>query len=110
MSVTIPVAAQTYDQRITALVTANKVRRDRADLKRDLKDRTVSLFDVLLDPPAFTGTMAILELVTAAPHVGTVKANRALVRCDPPLSGSKHVGSLTLRQRRELIRLLGGAK
>jgi hypothetical protein len=91
-------------QRDAALTLANDVRVARAQLKRDMKAGRVRLADVLLEPPACTAKMPLVDLLTAAPKVGRVKADGLLA--DARLSGSRPVGGLTDRERRRFAELL----
>jgi hypothetical protein len=91
-------------QRDAALHHANDIRVARAQLKRDMKAGRVRLADVLLEPPACTAKMALIDLLLAAPKVGRVKATGLLA--DARVSGSRPVGGLTRRERRRLADLL----
>jgi hypothetical protein len=83
-----------------ALRRATAVRRQRAQLKRDLKAGRCAIEDVLSDPPAFVQTAK----VAALPKYGPVKVNKLLSRCR--IGPSKTIGGLTDRQRNELAALL----
>lgn len=91
-------------QRMTALERANDIRFRRADLKRDLKAGRVTIYALLLDPPACIDTMKLGDLLLAVPSLGRVKVNKALSRCQ--ISPSKSIGGLTVRQRDEVVALL----
>jgi hypothetical protein len=99
------VPERTVQQRMDALEGANRVRLRRAQLKRDLKARRVSVCDVLADPPAWVGTMKVFDLLLAVPKVGRTKANKMLRGC--VVSPSKTVGGLSPRQRGVLLAALG---
>ena len=99
-----PAPIRSLSQRREALETANRVRMYRAQLKRDIKAGTVSVRDVLKNPPDEILTMKVTDLLLAVPMVGQTKANRALFRLRT--SPSKTVGGLTVRQRRELLDLV----
>lgn len=92
-------------QRMDALAKANDVRVRRADLKRELRAGRVHVRDVLLDPPEWAETMKVVELLLAVPKHGRVKVNKVVVRSG--ISPSKSLGGLTVRQRAELVSLLG---
>jgi hypothetical protein len=83
-----------------ALSRANEVRRLRAQLKRDLKARRVSIGALLLDPPAYLEAAKVFDLVLAVPQVGSVKATKILDSCR--VSPRKTFGGLSERQRAEL--------
>ena len=88
------------DQRIDALTMANEIRTLRAQLKRDLKGRQVSIAALLLDPPAWLQTAKVFDMLLAVPQVGRVKATKILDTCR--VSPSKTFGGLSDRQRAEL--------
>lgn len=96
--------ARSLVQRLDALDRANDVRIRRASLKRDLKGGRVTIYALLMDPPEWTGTMRLFDLLMAVPTLGRVKVNKALGRCQ--ISPSKTVGGLTQRQRDEVVALL----
>ncbi len=96
--------ASSPDNRMDALHRANKVRTQRAQLKRDLKDGRVSIHALLLDPPDFLETAKVFDLLLAVPKYGRVKANKLLQTCR--ISPSKTIGGLSDRQRAELVGML----
>jgi hypothetical protein len=93
-------------QWLRALGRANDVRRRRADLKRELAAGTLSIVDVLADPPTHAETAKVRQLLLAVPHLGPVKARRLLLHCQ--IAESKTVAKLTDRQRAALIEELSG--
>lgn len=95
---------RSLEQRRAALDRANEVRTYRAQLKKDLKQRRVSLRPLLEEPPALLESMKVLDLLIAAPKVGRVKATKALRSA--LVSPSKTVGGLSDRQRGELLALI----
>jgi hypothetical protein len=86
-----------------ALQRANEIRVQRAELKRRLKDGSVSIRDILEDPPAYVLTAKVYDMLVAVPKLGRVKASRFLNQCR--ISQSKTVGGLSDRQRAELVEL-----
>jgi hypothetical protein len=80
------------------------VRRQRAQLKRDLKAGRCAIEEVLTDPPAFVQTAKVADLLLALPKYGPVKVNKLLRRCR--IAPSKTIGGLSDRQRNELAALL----
>jgi hypothetical protein len=86
-----------------ALKRANDIRVKRAQLKKDLKSGTVSIEQVLREPPEFVSTAKVFDMLMAVPKFGRVKAQRLLNQCR--ISPSKTVGGLSDRQRQELIDL-----
>jgi hypothetical protein len=101
----VPPPDRTITQRTTALQLANAVRCARAVLKRDLKAGRVRVVDVLLEPPEYAATMKVYDLLLAVPKFGRVKVSKALGRAT--ISPSKTLGGMTVRQRAELVSLLG---
>ena len=95
---------RSLDQRIDALSRANEIRALRAQLKRDLKARRVSIGALLLDPPPYLETAKVFDMLLALPKVGSVKATRILHSCR--VSPSKTFGGLSERQRTELAERL----
>jgi hypothetical protein len=91
---------RSLDQRMAALSRANEVRTLRAQLKRDLKARRVSIGALLLDPPPYLETAKVFDMVLAIPKVGRVKATKILQSCQ--VSPSTTFGGLSERQRAEL--------
>jgi hypothetical protein len=91
-------------QRDDALRHANAVRRQRAQLKRDLKAGRCAIDFVLTDPPAFVQTAKVADLLLAVPKYGPVKVNKLLARCR--IAPGKTIGDLSHRQRDELAALL----
>jgi hypothetical protein len=64
-----------------ALSRANEVRTLRAQLKRDLKARRVSIGALLLDPPSYLEFAKVFDMLLAVPKVGSVKATKILHSC-----------------------------
>ncbi|MGI8632324.1 MAG: integration host factor, actinobacterial type [Solirubrobacterales bacterium] len=87
-----------------ALRRANDIRSRRAQLKRDLKGRRVTIESLLEDPPEYVMTAKVFDMLLAVPKYGRVKANRVLNQCR--ISPSKTIGGLSARQRGELVSLL----
>ncbi len=91
-------------QRMDALERANKVRTERAKLKRDLKGGRESIHRLLLDPPEWVETAKVFDMLLAVPKYGRVKVNKILAQCR--ISPSKTIGGLSQRQRAELVSML----
>lgn len=91
-------------QRLDALETANQVRSQRAQLKRDLKAKRKMIHDLLLEPPDYIETMKVFDLMLACPKYGRVKVNKVLQQCR--ISPSKTIGGLSQRQRTEVVSML----
>lgn len=101
-----PAPERSLAQRMEALANANRIRSERAQLKRDMKAGRRTATELIAAPPEFTDTMKVFDLLVAAPKVGRVKANKWLSR--GRISPSKTVGGLSERQRLELLALMGG--
>ncbi len=91
-------------QRMDALQRANEIRTRRAQLKRDLKAGRQSIYTLLSDPPEWTETAKVVDMLLAVPKYGRVKANKILTVCR--ISPSKTIGGLSQRQRAELVAML----
>lgn len=102
MSVVAPV--RSLDQRMAALEVANRIRIDRAKMKRALKAGSMSVIDVLAEPEGYAYGMKVEQLLIAVPKIGKVKT--MLLMRDCMIASSKTVGGLSPRQRDELIRRL----
>lgn len=89
---------------MTALGEANRIRTERAQLKRDLKAGRKSIHDILLEPPEWVETMKVFDALLACPKYGRVKVNKILVQCR--VSPSKTIGGLSTRQRTEVVSML----
>lgn len=98
------VPGRSSEQRLGALAQANEVRRGRAQLKRDLASGSLTLVQVLSDPPVFARTAKLRVLLLACPKVGPAKAERVLSRCR--IGPAKTIAGLSERQRAELLDLL----
>jgi hypothetical protein len=94
---------RSLDQRMEALKRANDIRVRRAQLKKDLKDGSVQIEEVLRQPPTYVETAKVFDILMAVPKFGRVKAAKLLNQCR--ISQSKTVGGLSERQRGELIGL-----
>lgn len=79
--------APAIPQHMLALQQANDVRVKRGQLKRDLKERRKDLCEVLMDPPEYTATMEVGELLKTLPRVGDSRVS-VLTRgiCRPSLA------------------------
>jgi hypothetical protein len=95
---------RSLDQRMEALRRANEIRVRRAQLKKDLKDGSARIEQILRDPPEYVETAKVIDILMAVPKFGRVKAARFLNQCR--ISQSKTVGGLSERQRAELVGLL----
>ena len=89
-----------------ALVKAAKVRRERAELRGQLKAGDISLSDLLdrLDDDT-VGKMKVLAVIESLPGVGKVKARRAMEGIG--ISENRRLRGLGSRQRGQLLDAFG---
>jgi hypothetical protein len=90
-------------QRMEALEHANRIRIERSRLKKSIQRRELSAADVLRDPPEFTASMLVFDLLCAVPRWGDAKTKGVLNGLG--VSHSRAVGGLSARQR-ELLALV----
>lgn len=85
-----------------ALIKAAAVRRERAELRTQLKAGDVSLSDLLgrVDDDT-VGKMKVLAVLESLPGVGKVKARKAMERIG--ISESRRLRGLGSRQRGQLL-------
>jgi hypothetical protein len=93
-------------QHMQALAHANRVRLARAELKRRIAVGELTVADVVLDCPREAESMSIADLLTSQHRWGETRCRRLLLSM--AMSETKTVGSMTDRQRRELVARLGG--
>ena len=89
-----------------ALLKAARVRRERADLRGQLKAGDLSLSDLLgrLDDDT-VGKMKVLAVIESLPGVGKVKARRAMEGIG--ISENRRLRGLGSRQRSQLLDAFG---
>ena len=89
-----------------ALVKAAKVRRERAELRGQLKAGDISLSDLLgrLDDDT-VGKMKVLAVIESLPGVGKVKARRAMEGIG--ISENRRLRGLGSRQQSQLLDAFG---
>jgi hypothetical protein len=92
---------RSLQQRLEALSEANRIRTQRAQLKRDLRAGKANINILLLSPPDYMLTAKVSDMLLAVPKYGQVKVNKILQQCR--ISPSKTVGGLSQRQRAELV-------
>jgi hypothetical protein len=88
-------------QHMKALERANKVRFARAELKKEVLKKPIVLLETLENPPDFTYTMRLGELVGAQMRWGPTRTRKFLHLL--ALKESVAIGKMTLRQRRLVI-------
>ena len=97
---------RTDAERTAALDRALEVRRERAMLRADLRERRVRAVDVVrgIDRDPSWAALPVVWLLKAVPGFGDVRAERALH--DIGISRTRRLQGLGERQRAELIALL----
>ncbi len=95
------------EQRALALEKATRVRKERAEVKRELKDGATSLSAVLerAERSEAIAKMRVLALLEALPAMGKIKARRLLDQVG--ISEARRVQGLGANQRAELLRIVG---
>ena len=92
------------DQRQAALEKAAKVRRERAEVKEQLKLGTLNLSELLqrADNDETVGKMKVLSVLESLPGLGKVKARRLMETVG--ISESRRLQGLGSNQREALLR------
>ena len=93
------------EQRAAALEKAARIRKERAALKRQLKDGSLTLAAALDRAPSdeALAKMRVLTLLESLPALGKVKARRILDQVG--IAESRRVQGLGAHQRVELLRV-----
>jgi hypothetical protein len=94
-------------QRLRALERANEIRLERAGLKRRIAAGEVSAAEVILNPPQSAETWSVGDLLISQRRWGTTRCRRFLARNN--ITETKHIGTLTERQKNLLARSLAPA-
>lgn len=87
------------EQRMEALELANRVRIERARIKRDLAAGRMTLAQAVASP--WCRTARLVDLLLAQPKWGRVKSFKMIRRLG--IVDTRTVGSLTMRHRRSLL-------
>lgn len=97
----------TPEQRAQALEKAAEARKIRAEIKGKLKNREVSLSEVIkqAEENAALGKMKVVTLLESLPRVGSTTA--AAVMEEVGIASSRRIRGLGEHQRAELIRRFG---
>ena len=93
------------EQRAQALEKAARIRKERAEIKRQLKDGRLSLADALQrsESDEALAKMRVLTMLESLPALGKVKARRLLDAVG--IAESRRVQGLGVHQRAELLRV-----
>ena len=105
----MPLPTLTPEQRSAALEKAALARRQRAEIKDELKKSTVSLSNVLAqgDGDDIVGKMKVSAVLEAMPGVGRVRAARIMEKLQ--ISPSRRVRGLGAKQRAALVDEFAGS-
>lgn len=95
-------------QHLQALEHANRVRLERAKLKRQIRSGQASAADIVADPPWEAASMEISDLLTSQARWGSTRCRRMLIPMGIP--ETKQVGKLTARQRGAIAEVLRGER
>ena len=95
----------TPEERAAALKKAARIRRERSEIKRRLKDGTLSLSEAFSMVPTneAVAKMKVLVLLESLPALGKVKARRVLEQVG--IAESRRVQGLGANQRAELLKV-----
>ena len=92
-------------QHLVALERAQSVRLARYKIKRDVSSGVMTVAQVIGDKPECVENMTVFDLLKAQQRWGATKVKRFLALI--PISEGKTIGTLTDRQRRAIIELIG---
>ena len=97
-------------ERSDALNQALQARRRRAEVKEALKKRELDLMEVfdLAERDPIVSRTRVVDLLCALPRVGPKTALRIMTQAD--ISESRRVQGLGIRQREELVAIVGSTK
>ena len=95
----------TPEERAAALEKAARIRKERSEIKRQLKDGSISLAQALdqASTDEAIGKMRVLTMLESLPALGKVKARRLLDQIG--IAESRRVRGLGANQRAELLRV-----
>lgn len=96
-------------QKMRALDKANRIRLDRAEVRKEVRslpqtEGRLKVAAVIEDPPECTARMEIGDLVGEIRRWGSTRTRKFLGRFN--IAETKHIGSLTERQRRVVAQAL----
>jgi hypothetical protein len=94
-------------QPMEALEKANRIRIQRAQLKKDLKSGKARIAEILREPPDFVLSMKVFDLIRAMPWTGPQRASQLLKKYY--INDTKTIGGMSERQRQALLDHFSGA-
>lgn len=83
---------------------AVQARRERAAIKKALKDGSATPREILLHPSTSIARMKVSDFIAALPQMGSLRAISLMERIG--ISPSRRIGGLGVRQRRELLQAI----
>lgn len=95
---------RTLMQRQAALQSANLIRSQRSQLKRELKAGRQSIQDIFLNPPPWVENMKVVDALLALPKYGRTRVNKILRICR--IAPTKTIGGMSPRQRTEISEMV----
>ena len=98
----------TAPQHILAFEKANRIRVERAALRKQIKAGDLGVGALLSDPPECVLRMRVYDLLVWQRNWGDSKASSLLWRCH--ISYGRRLGELTARQHGELVSLFASAE
>jgi len=102
----MPLPTLTEEQRKEALAKAAEARRQRAELKAQLKAEKVTLRDVLAKQgDDVVGKMKVSAVLESLPGVGKVRARKIMEELE--ISASRRVRGLGAKQKDNLLKQFG---
>lgn len=101
MSPSVP-PVRSVEQCMNALAAANVVRSARAVLRKKIAAGHMSIYDVIVDVPEEVAGVPIVKILSWAPRIGHVKAQRLLTGAEIP-NPNKALGTMTERHKKNLI-------
>lgn len=92
----------TPDERRLALEKAQRLRKERAEIRRQLKEGELTLAELLAqEPDEITGRMRVDHILQSLPSVGKKIASKIMDEIG--IAESKRLGGLSPRQHTELV-------
>jgi hypothetical protein len=93
-------------QHMRALEQANRVRLARAELKRQVAEGEATVAEIVLECPWEAASMTIADLLMSQHRWGRSRCRRFLTSIQ--MTETKTIGSMTMRQRKELAARING--
>jgi signal recognition particle GTPase len=97
----MPLPTLNEEQRREALAKAAEARKNRAEVKAQLKAGKLTLKDILSREDNIVGKMKVSNVLESLPGVGKVRAGKLMEKLD--ISASRRVRGLGAKQRASLL-------